>query len=189
MGPCSEGTGTANPSAIPTLSPPPPLAGQAWTARAQCPDEQTEAFAVTDKCASSDQTGLSLLPGAAERARPERKPSTLEEELSKFLERQKDQQNDQAELRGQCWPVWPEGAREGDRNSSPDRWRVPGGSSPSWPPWKVAATSFRLQTRPREGEHLVRGITALVGLGLPHSEAHRRPTLRAGRVLPAGEPL
>nr|KAF6287210.1 chromogranin A [Pipistrellus kuhlii] len=38
--------------------------------------------------------------GATERARPEKKHSTLEEELSKFLERQKDQQNDQAELRG-----------------------------------------------------------------------------------------
>ncbi|XP_036267507.1 chromogranin-A [Pipistrellus kuhlii] len=37
--------------------------------------------------------------GATERARPEKKHSTLEEELSKFLERQKDQQNDQAELR------------------------------------------------------------------------------------------
>lgn len=140
MGPSSEGTGTARPPAVPTLSPPPPLAGQAWNGCAQCTDEQMEAFTCTNAPAQT-KWDVFLLPGAKERARPQKKHGSFEDELSEVL----GQQNDQAELKGQCWPVRPESGAGGESNSSPDRWRVPGGRSPSWTPgrWRLLPSVYK----------------------------------------------
>lgn len=52
-----------------------------------------------------------LPPGAKERARQQKKHGSFEDELSEIL----GQQKDQAALKGQCWPVWPESGEGGRR--------------------------------------------------------------------------
>lgn len=114
MGPSWEGTGAANTCAIPKPSPLRLSPGRPGTSCARCTHEERRPSPSQTNVPLRPNGTLSpfLLPGAKERAHQQKKHSSFEDELSEVLERQ----NDQAELKGQCWPVRPE-TREGEKTT------------------------------------------------------------------------
>lgn len=162
MGPSWEGTGAAN--TRPSPSPhPSSLTGQAgW----RPPPLRTNV-----PLRPHGTLSPFLLPGAKERAHQQKKHSSFEDELSEVLEKQ----NDQAELKGQCWPLRPE-TREGGKTAV-----VVGSRSQEAgaPPFRPARQRLgpHLPMRPREVKYLVHGIAGDASLGLSHSKALRRAHL------------
>ena len=184
--------GGSQPSPPPTSSCPLSLSlGKPRTRCAHFTDEETEAFPLIDKYAELRPNGtfFSIFhTGAKERTHQQKKHSSYEDELSEVLEKQ----NDQAELKGQCRPVWPEtrGGRMKITVVMIDRGLL-GVRSPSFRPCKVAHISFSLQMgklSPKEVEVPSQGIIGDVNLGLSHSKALDRSHLpTAGTDTPGQE--